>query len=299
MQSSAYLNGNWITSDKLHVAVDDIGFLLGATVTEGLRTFGGRLFRLDEHMARLNRSLEIVGLDASAITDEIRRAAEEFVVRNRGAVAADDDWSVSAFATPGVSGGGRPTVCVHGHPLHFHLWADQYDEGVPVVVSSIRQIPPASLPPELKCRSRMHFYLADREAAATRPGARAILLDEDGLVAEATSANVLIYREGEGLVSPPHGHILFGVSVGVVHELAEKLAIPFVTRPIAAHELQGAVEAMLTSTSICLVPIVECDGQPIADGKPGPVYGRLLEAWSEMVGVDVAAQARRFATRPA
>ena len=297
MQTWAYLNAEWITSDELHIAADDVGFLLGATVTERLRTFGGRLFRQEEHMARLHRSLEIVGLDADGITREIAAAATKFVERNSGKIAGDDDWSVSAFATPGTSAGGRPTVCVHGHPLHFDLWADQYDSGVPVVVSSIRQIPPNSLPPELKCRSRMHYYLADREAAASRPGARAILLDENGLVAEATSANVLAYRNGEGLVSPPHGHILFGVSIGVVEELAAKLTVPFITRPLAVEELRRSAEAMLTSTSICLVPIVECDGQAIAGGKPGPVYRRLLDAWSETVGVDVAGQARRFATR--
>jgi branched-subunit amino acid aminotransferase/4-amino-4-deoxychorismate lyase len=144
----------------------------------------------------------------------------------------------------------------------------------------------------------MHFYLADREAAQARPGARAILLDEDGFVAEATSANVLTYRQGEGLVSPRPEHILFGVSVGVVQELAARLDLPFVTRPLSVDELRTADEAMLTSTSICLVPIVECNGQPIANGKPGPLYRRLLAAWSDMVGVDVAGQARRYATRP-
>jgi branched-subunit amino acid aminotransferase/4-amino-4-deoxychorismate lyase len=219
------------------------------------------------------------------------------VSRNSGQIAEGDDWSIVAFATPGVAGAGRPTVCVHGYPLQFGHWAEQFESGVRVVVSDVRQIPPESLPPELKCRSRMHFYLADRRAAQRQPGARAILLDEDGYIAEASTANVLVYREGEGLVSPPPEHILFGVSVHVVQELASQLGLPFITRPLTTDELRSADEAMLTSTSVCLLPIVECHGSAIGSGRPGPVYRRLLKSWSELVGLDVPAQARQFANR--
>ncbi len=293
----ANFNGRWIAGSELAIGVDDVGFLLGATVTERLRTFRGRVFRLDEHLRRLRHSLEIVGLPADAIAAEIARAVPEFVERNGPQIQPDDDWSILAFATPGVSGGGRPTVCVHGYPLQFQLWAPLYEKGLPVIVSDVRQIPPRCLPPELKCRSRMHFYLADRAAAAVQPGARAILLDDDGFVAEATSANVLVYRDGEGLVSPPPEHILFGVSLGVVQELAAALGIPFVKRPLAVEEFRSAEEAMLTSTSICLLPIAQCDGRPIGSGQPGPIYRRLLAAWSDLVGVDIADQARRCAAR--
>ena len=294
----AFVNGDWIRSDQLQIAVDDVGFLLGATVTERLRTFRGQVFRLDEHLRRLRRSLETVGLDAETISNEVAAAVPEYLIRNRDWIAPGDDWSIVAFATPGILGRGRPTVCVHGYPLQFHLWARLYDTGVPVVISDVRQIPPSSLPPELKCRSRMHFYLADRQAAARQPAARAILLDEYGLVAEATTANVLAYREGEGLVSPPREHILFGVSVHVVEELAAKLGMPFVTRPLPVDELKSADEAMLASTSVCLLPIVQCDGGPIGTGQPGPMYQQLLAAWSDLVGVDIAEQARRFVERP-
>jgi branched-subunit amino acid aminotransferase/4-amino-4-deoxychorismate lyase len=293
----AYYNGEWIPSDTLRIGLDDLGFLLGATVTERVRTFGGAIFRLEGHMRRLHRSLEIVGLEADAIVNQVTDAIVEFVRRNGRQIDKQDDWSIVAFATPGLAGGGRPTVCVHGYPLQFQLWAEQFERGVSVAVSDIRQIPPDSLPPELKCRSRMHFYLADRQAAQRQPGARAVLLDEDGFVAEASTANVLVYREGEGLVSPPPEHILFGVSVHVVQELAARLGMPFITRPLTVEELQSAGEAMLTSTSVCLLPIVQCDGRAIGDGCPGPIYRSLLKAWSEMVGLDVASQARRFANR--
>lgn len=293
-----YLNGAWIPNSSLCIPVDDAGFLFGATVTERLRTFGGRIFRLDEHLARLRNSLKIVGVDVEAITEQVAKAVPEFLRRNAALIDPGDDWSVVAFATSGASGSKCPTVCVHGYPLPFHSWAAQFESGLPVIVSSIRQIPPNCLPPELKCRSRMHFYLADREAAAKRPGARAILLDQDGYVAEATTANVILYDDGEGLVSPPAEHILWGVSLSVVEELAEKIDVSFVTRRVTVDELGSADEVILASTSICALPVVECDGEKIGDGRPGPIYRRLLSAWSDMVGVNIADQARRFAKRP-
>ncbi len=295
----ASLNGNWVPSSQLSIALDDIGFMVGATVTERLRTFRGQIFRLQEHLTRLRGSLEIIGLDSQSIADEVGHAIVEFLKRNESLIDADDDWAIAAFATPGVAGMGKPTVCVHGHPLPFRQWAAQFDAGIKVVVSDHRQVPVNCWPAELKCRSRMHYYLAEREAANRSPGARAIVLDQDGYIAESTTANVLVYREGEGLISPPFEHILVGVSLGVMKELAAVLNVPFNMRPLTVDDFRTSDEAMLTSTSICLLPIVECDGKPIGTGEPGPIYRQLLTAWGNLVGLDVAAQAKRFANRPA
>jgi branched-subunit amino acid aminotransferase/4-amino-4-deoxychorismate lyase len=292
-----YANGNWIPASELSIAVDDVGFLLGATVTERLRTFRGQVFRLAEHLERMRRSLEIVGLDAAGISKALAVAIPEFVAKNADRIAADDDWTINAFVTPGIAGSGRPTVCVHGWPLRFHEWADDYERGLATVVSDVRQVPDNCWPSELKCRSRMHYYLADQHAKTRRPGARAILLDQEGYVAESTTANVLIHCEHEGLSTPPDENVLVGISLGVVHELAGRLGIPFMRRRITVDELHAADEVMLTSTSVCLLPVTECDGKPIGTGRPGPTFKKLLAAWGDSVGVDVEAQARRFASR--
>lgn len=293
-----YWNGQWIARSELAIAVDDAGFLLGATVAERFRTFDGQVFCLAEHLRRMQRSLEIVGLDSPRIAAELGAAVPEFIRRNRSQMAAEDDWTIIAFVTPGILGSGRPTVCVHGSPLLFERWARQYETGLSAMISDVRQVPPNCWPSELKCRSRMHYYLADLQASNEEAGARAILLDQDGNVGETTSANIVFYRKAEGLLSPPEEHILFGVSVGVVQELAGRLDLPFVKRHLSVDELLSADEVLLASTSVCLLPIVRCNGQPIGGGTPGPIYGRLLAAWSEMVGVNIAGQARRFASRP-
>ncbi|MEM9187078.1 MAG: aminotransferase class IV [Planctomycetota bacterium] len=290
----AYFNGDWIDDRRLAIPHSDTGFMLGVTVTERLRTFRGEPFRVAEHLRRMRRSLEIIGLDAAVIVDEVQDAIDGLLQRNGSSIAVGDDWAVVAFATPGGptnTPAGRPTVGVHGMPLGF-AWADQFDAGVSVYVSDYRHTPGNCWPPELKCRSRMHYYLADRQAQSHEPGARAILLDQEGCVAEASTANVLAYREGEGVVSPHLDKVLPGVSVAAVRDLCGELGIPFIERDLTPEELRAADEVWLSSTSICLLPVVRCDAQPIGGGAPGPVYRRVLAAWSRLVSIDIAAQAR-------
>ena len=286
----AYLDGHWVDDATLAIPVADLGFAMGVTVTERLRTFGGTVFRQSEHVARMRRSLEIIGLPLS-IADEIDAAISEFLSLNGSLRELDGDWAVVAFVTPGS--GGPPTVCVHGNPLPFHTWAAQYETGVPVWVSNVRQVPANCWPTELKCRSRMHFYLADQEASAHELRTRAILLDQEGFVGEASTANLVIYRGGEGLVTPLFSKVLPGVTVSVVEELAGNLQIPFHQRDITLAELKSADEVWLTSTSVCVLSVVRCNDAPIATGTPGPMYRQMLAEWSALVGVNVAEQARR------
>jgi branched-subunit amino acid aminotransferase/4-amino-4-deoxychorismate lyase len=143
----------------------------------------------------------------------------------------------------------------------------------------------------------MHYYLADRRAADVEPGARALLLDERGFVSEASTANVLVFDSSEGLISPPLEKILRGISLAVVSQLAEGLGIPMVQRDLAPEAIVSADEVLLGSTPFCLLPVTRLNGRPVGDGAPGSIFRRLLGAWSELVGVDIARQAERFASR--
>jgi len=293
--ATAYLSGKWIPHQELHLPIDDLGFIWGATVVERLRTFNGQLFRPEEHFLRLRRSLEIMGWDADALCDEVSRASHEFIERNSSLFQSDDDWNMVVFITPGKTLDARqPTVCVHGQPLPFRYWAEQYQTGVPCTIVDVRQIPSDCWPAELKCRSRMHYFLADHQARSTVPGAQAILLDQDGHIGEATTANVVAYFPDRGLVTPPRSKVLPGVSQHVLFELADSLGIPHCENDLLPQQLAAADEAYLTSTSICLLPITQLDNKPLAHGNAGPIYQKLLTAWGKLVGVDIAAQAQQF-----
>ncbi len=300
-ESLAYRNGQFIPADQLVVPVTDAGFVLGATVTEQLRTFHGRLFRPQEHFQRLARSLEIVGVSLPLPAEELVRDAEHLAAKNHRLIEDDDDQGLCVFVTPGPYAamaegrGGGPLVAMHSYRLPFQLWAEYYTKGCRLATTSVRQVSEHSWPAELKCRSRMHYYLADRDARAIDPSARALLLDESGLVSETSTANVVAYQRNRGLISPPLSRILHGISLQVARELAASIGLSFEEAEFTLDELLAADEVMLTSTPNCLLPVKAINGREIGCGSPGEVYGRLLRAWSEHVGLDIAAQARKIA----
>ena len=299
----AFFNGRWIPASAAAVPVGDAGFVLGATVAEQLRTFAGKVFHLDDHLARLAHSLEIIGLDPGMTLDQFAQVAQELVAHNHPLLAPGDDLGLSIFVTPGdypayaPPGPAHPTVCLHTYPLPFRLWAAKYREGQVLVTTDVEQVSPRCWPAGLKCRSRMHYHLADKQAAALDPQARALLLDARGFATEASTANLLIYNADEGLASPPSTKILHGISRSVVVELARRFGIQSLERDLATDDVASAAEALLTSTPMCLLPVARLNGRPIGSGRPGEVFGRLIAAWSEMVGVDIVGQAERFSKR--
>ena len=296
----AFLNGEFIPAGALSVPVYDTGFVLGATVTEQLRTFDGRLFRLETHLARLRRSLEIIETELPVSWAALTEAAERLATENHKLLEPANDLGLSIFVTPGdyaslidgVASG--PRLAMHTYRLAFSRWARLYESGCHLATTPIQQVPPECWPAALKCRSRMHYYLADLAAQKQDPQARAVLLDREGRVTETSTANVLAYRADEGLVSPRRETVLPGISLMFLSELARAHSIPFIERDLSAEDLTTAEEVLLTSTPNCLLPVVRLNGNPIGRGSPGVVFHRLLQAWGEAVGIDVAAQARRF-----
>jgi branched-chain amino acid aminotransferase len=300
----AYLNGELIPVSQAVLPVYDTGFVQGATVTEQLRTFGGELFRVPEHLARLHTSLRTAEIEPRESLADFADIAARLVANNRGLVEAEDDLGLCIFVTPGLyaamSEGAEDTgatVGLHTYRLPFHLWAEKYETGIALRTTGVQQVPGACWPAALKCRSRMHYFLADQEAARAEPGARALLLDGRGMISETSTANAVAYFRNEGLVSPPIEQVLPGISLQVVTELAGRLSVPFVHRDLTPEEFGKADEAFISSTPNCLLPVTRFNGKTIGNGKPGAMFQKILAAWNEMVGIDIAAQARRFARR--
>ncbi len=297
----AFLNGQLIEADQMKIAAIDMGFVWGTTVAEQMRTFGGEVFLLDEHLARLCASIQAVGTKIRFSSQELAGQARQLVALNHAQLATDDDLCLVLFVTPGSTGPMgtcEPQVGLHTYPVPFHLWADSYQSGQSLVTSSIRQISPDNWPPSLKCRSRMHYFLADREVQQENPDSRSLLLDNEGFVCEASTANIVSVLEGE-LVSPKRKKILPGISLGFVEQLAESINLRFRYCDVSPDEFDVASEIFLTSTPFCLLPVTRLDGKQIGGGNSGPVFTRLAIAWSDSVGVDFRMQAQTFARRGA
>jgi len=293
----AYQNGETCARSDLIVPVDDPGFVLGITVSERLRTFRGRVFRWEQHLNRLDRSLQIMRLESPLARDRMMEIGDHLVAENLQSQPADSDLGVCLLIAPASLGMAerRSRLTMFTYELPFTASARLYLQGQRLAITPFRQVPAEVWPPELKCRSRMHYYLADRAAAQHSNDTRALLLDLDGNVSEASTANVVIYSEQRGLESPRLESILPGISLATLVELAQSKSIPVTFRDLSPDDIKAADEVMLCSTSPCVFPVSSVDGQAIGEGRPGPVFASLIEAWSEMVGMDIVKQARDLA----
>jgi branched-subunit amino acid aminotransferase/4-amino-4-deoxychorismate lyase len=298
-EAIAYFDGEIVKASSAAVPVWDAGFVLGTTVAEQLRTFGGKLFKLDAHLERLAHSLEIIGVDAGLSVAEFTSLAERVATHNHKLLPAGGDLGLSIFVTPGPYAAlappevaRRPLVAMHTYALPFRFWADKYRSGVELMTSNVRQVPAECWPAELKCRSRMHYHLATHDVQQRHPGAVPLLVDHNQHVCETPTANVVAFVEGEGLITPPRERILPGVSMAMVAELAAGMDVAMIERDMTPAELAEAEEIMLTSTPFALLPVVSVDGRTIGTGRPGVVFEGLLRRWSAAVGVDVVGQAQ-------
>jgi len=292
----AWLNGAWISSGDLSIPVGDAGFVLGATVTEQLRTFGGRVFLANLHAARFRDSLACAGIDPGLPLETIFAAAATVASHNHALGVLQDDLGVIVFATPGnlpsqhQGRASQPRVAIHSFPLAFSTWANAYRNGAALRSVSICQVPDTCWPLQMKCRSRMHYVLADAMARSLEPAARAVLCHADGRVSETSTANIAIVRRGT-IITPPSTDALAGVSLRYLKQLSASLGISWQEHSLRSEDLASADEILLTSTPSCLLPATRLDGRPIGLGQPGPIAEQLLAAWSSSVGVDIVRQA--------
>jgi branched-subunit amino acid aminotransferase/4-amino-4-deoxychorismate lyase len=295
-----YLRGQLVPASQAHIAIYDAGIILGATVTDMARTFKQQLFRLEDHVARFYRSCKYARIAPPVSPEETLRLSREVVGRNAALLPPGRELAMVWFITPGeltlyAGAAGLPgplasTYCIHTFPLPFHLWRRHYQQGAHVVTPSIRHVPPQCTDPKIKCRSRMHWWLADQETHLVDREAISLCLDLEGNVTETSGSNFLIVQGG-AVVQPSPRNILAGVSQQTVRELCRKLAIPYEIRDFQVHDVITADEAFLASTPYCLAPVTRINGITIGDGRPGgPVFRKLIAAWSDLVGLDIVGQ---------
>jgi branched-chain amino acid aminotransferase len=294
-----FLNGRFIPESEARLSIYDMAIVLGATVTEMTRTFNHKPFRLEDHVHRLFCSLRYTRIDIGMTPNDVIAATLKVVENNVQRLDHRDEVGVVHFITGGefheyVGSAGRapnpsPTVCIHSFPIPFHYFAEKMVAGAHAVTPSIRKIPSQCVDPKIKCRSRMNFFLAEKEAQLIDPNAICLMLELDGHVTEGTGSNFLIVEKGK-LVSPPRDQILWGISRQTVLELAQQMDIPVEERLLDVHDVMNADEALSTTTPYSICPVVKINGSPIGNGKPGPMFRRLADAWSKLVGVDIVRQ---------
>lgn len=294
-----FLNDRFLPASQAKLNIYDLGIVLGATLTEMTRTFRHRLFRAEDHVARLYRSLKFSGITVPLSPQEMLARTNELAEANCRLIGPGEDIGIVHFVTPGenalyagsagAAGPLRPTICIHSFPLRFEMWRHLFTEGAHVVTPSVRHIPPQCIDPKMKNRSRLHWWLADKQSQAVDPRAISLLLDLDGNVTECAGSNFVIVK-GRTILSPTSRNILGGVSLQTVRELAQEIGMEFIEKDFQPYDVVNADEAWLTTTPYCMAPCTRINGIPIGDGKPGLWFRKMLSAWSGHAGLDIEAQ---------
>ena len=294
----AYFNGEIVEESNARISFRDRGFKYGDAVFDMTRTFGHRIFKLDEHLQRFWDSLDYVGIDPGITVSEMREATMSVLERNLPLLADDEDYWVGQRVSRGIDlvGGdmwetsGGPTVVIECTPLPLEPRARLFKDGIDVWVPAVRRTPPDSFSPRAKSHNYLNLILADMEAKTVDPDAWAILLDGNGSLTEGIGSNIFTVKDGQ--LSTPRGKfVLGGISRETVIELAEENQIPVVERDIDMFDAITADEVFLTSTSLCICPVSTIQGRTIADGDiPGPITETLMDAYVDLVDYDWVGQ---------
>jgi D-alanine transaminase len=275
-----YLNGEYQRVADAKVSVLDRGFIFGDGIYEVAPVYGRRLFRFDEHMARLGRSLAKLRIPNP-------HSSEEWLERCRTLVASQgaDDQVVYIQVTRGVAprdhvmpGNITPTVFMMSNPMKPPS-AEQRHHGVACVTARDFRWERG----DIKSTSLLGNVLA-RQISADH-GAVETIMFRDGWLTEAAASNVWVVHEGALLGPPKSDHVLEGIRYDLLRELCEDCGVAYNLRPISEADVRSADEVLLSSATKEVLAVTKIDGEPVGHGalhgKPGPVYSRLYEAYQQ------------------
>jgi branched-chain amino acid aminotransferase len=267
-------------------------------VFESTRTFKHKPFKLEEHLERLYLSLKLARINPGLSFEQMLRVTHDVLAANIGNYAEHEDCWISHNISRGIfnpSGDptdvGAATIIIYTQLMDLKPWVRFYTDGCHGVTPITRAVPNQSLDLRIKNRSRLAYTLAEIEAKFVDPDAQSVILDLDGNVTENKGGNIFCVRDGV-LKTPTTINCLAGITRATTLSLAKQLSIPTEEKSLQPYDLATADEMFFTSTPYCIMPATKFNNLVVGNGKVGPITKRLLQAWSELVGLDVVAQAQ-------
>jgi branched-chain amino acid aminotransferase len=281
MEGTVCIDGKLFAADQARVSVFDRGFLYGDSAFEVMRTYGGRPFREQEHLLRLQVSCERLLLP---VTSSLSGLSAD--VRRTIAASGLPECNVRVMITRGVgpmgidlSEANTPCVLIFALPLKT-LPSEVYERGVTVGLSHAARATDGTRAVGAKSSNYLGSVLALHEVKA-RGAHEAIVIGPHGEVVEGATSNIFMVKDGALITPPIEAGILAGITRKVVIELAGALGLTVHEVHVHPADLYKADEVFITSTVREVVPVVKVDDIPIADGKPGPRTKQLLTAYRE------------------
>ncbi len=278
-----WLNGRIVPQAEAAISVFDHGLLYGDGVFEGLRAYHGRVFRMDEHLRRLEDSARMIRLELPMSRDELGQACYEAMEAN-----GLKDCYIRLVATRGVGTLGlsprrtaNPSVFVIADQIELYP-KELYEKGMAVVSSSVIRNHPNAVSPRIKSLNYLNNILAKIEALDAGVY-EAIMYNHLGFVSECTGDNLFLVREGLVLTTPVHSGVLEGVTRNAVIELVHKRGLKLIEQDLTRSDLYVAQECFLTGTAAEVIAVTQIDGRPVGTPEPGPITRELIADFRQLV----------------
>ena len=284
MPPKVYINGQLYDKDDAKISVFDHGLLYGDGVFEGIRSYKGTVFKLQEHLDRLWESAKAILLKIPISKAEMAKAVEETLAAN-----GIKDGYIRLVVTrgPGTLGldpnkCSDPQVIIITDSIELYP-PGLYENGLPIVTVKRMRSHPSALDPRIKSLNYLNNILAKVEGLEAGC-IEALMLNHKGEVAECTGDNIFLIREGVISTPPEDAGILKGITRETVIGLALDAGIEVNKVSFAKDDVYAADECFLTGTAAEVIPVVEVDKRPIGDGKPGPITRDLIRRFHELTG---------------
>lgn len=277
-----FIDGRFYSEQDAKISVLDHGLLYGDGVFEGIRAYNGRVFKLREHLERLFDSAKAIALTIPMSLEQVQEAVLETCRQNELR-----DGYIRLVVTRGVGTLGldphrckNPSVIVIASTIQLYP-VELYEKGMEIITVATTRNHHNAVNPAIKSLNYLNNVLAKIEANVA--GVKeAVMLNAEGFVAECTGDNIFIVRRGVLHTPPLHTGALYGITRGVVIELARQHNLPVQETTLTRYDLYVAEECFLTGTGAEIVPVVRIDGRPIGDGVPGPITRRLVQEYREL-----------------
>ncbi len=283
MPPKVYIAGKLYEKADAKISVFDHGLLYGDGVFEGIRSYSGRVFRLEQHVERLYDSAKAIHLTIPMAPADMAQAVVDTLKVN-----ALRDAYIRLIVTRGAGSLGLdprkttdPQVIIITDSISLYP-PELYEHGLKIVTAGTMRNHPAALNPRIKSLNYLNSILAKIEG--TNAGClEALMLNHKGEVAECTGDNIFLVRKGEVHTPSIDAGILEGITRDAVIEIARGIGLTVVERVMDRHDVYTADECFLTGTAAEVIPVVECDGRAIGSGKPGPITRDLLTRFHALV----------------
>jgi len=281
-----YIDGQFVDKEDAKISVFDHGLLYGDGIFEGIRIYDGNIFRLEEHLERFEFSAKALMLNLPWSRQEISE-----VVCESCRINGLTNGYIRLIATRGKGDLGLspekcPTPTLISIADAIELYPEEfYEQGLKIVTVPTRRTNPAALNPAIKSLNYLNNIMGKIEAR--QAGAlEAIMLNDQGLVAECTGDNLFVLMKGKLFTPSAQQGALKGITRDTIFDIASELGVPIAEHELTRYDIWNSEECFLTGTGAEVIPVVALDGRQIGDGVPGEVFKRIRESFGRYVRTD-------------